>query len=340
MSTATIAKRPKNEIVVYLCGGTGADIASVLLERLKGLNAPDVDNLGILRPVLVDTSASNLNESHTGIPFFHLKQDGREMDGGGKIMNTVFNVAKNSTADIVEATKPGRFTLVVGNMGGGSGSGISVALMRELAMQGKDAIMIGIAACESKTVLDNTNRSLNLLKGVSETYNRTVVLSPFTSEGTSSFRKVNTLVAQSILMLGVLLSNNNARCDTADLVNWMNFEKPLRTDPDLVGLYFHTGTEEIPQDVVPLTVATLTGSADEEAATGYDLTFQSHGIIPSATGSEIFTTTPAHFIVASGVVESIQNSVHERSSEMARSIKNRPAKTAFVGKVDMDGMDV
>ena len=332
--------RKKNDISVYFCGGTGADIAAIYKEQAAKLTQDDQTNVGNIIPYLVDTSISNLTNAHSDMQSFQLRKNGQAMDGGGKIMSDVFDTARLQAPDALNALTPGQFSIVVANMGGGSGSAISVALLSELLTQGKNVVVIAIAATESKTVLDNTTRTTMLYQSISEKLGKSVVIFPFNSDGAESFEATNKLVAMTILMLGTLMSNNNARLDTADLAHWINFDRPTKNEPALVGMYYTTGDLPLPDGVTPYTVATLTSSISQNARPGWKPEYQAHGILP-AENSSIFPSTPVHFAVADGIVDKLHVHISNEAKALARAKAGRPqASRLSHADIDMDGMSV
>lgn len=338
--------RARATVPVYFCGGTGANIAVASSLLFETLHARDRSNMAQHVFNLVDTSRSNLTAQHKGMNFWHMQKDGVHMDGGGKVMKDVFSVAKHQAPDILKAMPPGNTNIVVCSLGGGSGNSLGIALAQELRRQGKEVLIMGIVNTESKSVLENVTRSMALLKDSVAKLQKTIVLAPFKCDSTKDYHQINQLVAQTVAMTLTLLSNQNARMDTADITQWLNFEHRMRCEPALVGLYYTVAQEPLPDQLVPLTVATLTNVDNEDASTGWATTYQTHGILPNPPqegeleASSVFSKTPAHFTICDGVLQQIFDLADGRTKEISRAVENRGRPAAFdSASVDLDGME-
>lgn len=337
---ATIANetRPKGDISVLFCGGTGCDIAAKFTQKLKQVSTEDQAALANIHAGIIDTSRSNLNENHAGLALYILKANGKEMDGGGKDMMGAYKGTKQQFEDIYLAMKPQKTTLLICNMGGGSGGAIASQMAQGLLERGHDVIVLGIVAVESRVVQENSTRTLALMQRASTDSNRTLVLSPFLAGKTNTFEGINTMISDYAFMLSVLYSNQNKRLDSSDLHNWVNYEKTLKMQPALMGSYITVGDSALPEEVTPFTVATLTTDEEQDAAPGWTPDYQAHGILPIKPNFAM--ATPVHFVVATGVVEQINNRINESVAALQREAAQRQVpKPLAAPAASMEGFD-
>lgn len=346
LSTPTTEKiaaditRPRGKVSVIFCGGTGCDISLYLRCRLNAVVEADRDALADVSMAIVDTSRSNLTPEHSDMDLYVLKNStGGEMDGGGKIMNAAFRATKEQGEDIIRALKPAKNVLLVGNMGGGSGGAISSQLARKLLDKGHNVLMLAVASVESKTVQENTRRSMSLYQEVVTATQRSLVVAPFMAGKTNTFEQINEAVADFAFMQCILFSNKNARMDSADLHNWVNFEKALKIEPALIGLYMTVGDTPMPENVTPLTVATLTSTRNEDAAPGWMPAYQAHGILP-VQNHTLGIATPTHFVIADGVVSSLYKTIDESVEALKRQATLVAPIARLASNDDMDGMSI
>ena len=338
-------QRPRAKVPLYFCGGTGANIAAATHAFIGALSDRDRANMADQAFNLVDTSRSNLTASHKGMNFVHLQKNGVAMDGGGKVMKDVWDTAKQQAPDVLKAMPPEAVNIVIASLGGGSGNALAIALTQELRRQGKEVVLVGMIGTESKAVLENITRSMTLLKDSVVKLKKTIALMPFVNESTSEYKSTNLLVAQAICMLLTIFSNQNARMDSADIVQWLNFEQRAKCDPALVGMYHTVRQAPLEPGLVPLTLATLTDNEEQDASAGWVGAYQTHGILPNPTTNEhleasgVFSATPAHMVICDGVVQSVFNRVHELAQQVARAEQNLGRRDAIdTSAVDLDGM--
>lgn len=333
--------RPKGKVSIIFCGGTGCDISVYF--RNKYREVPDAERVALADASMsiVDTSRSNLTPAHADMDFYALKDGhGGEMDGGGKVMNAAFNATKKQGEDIYAAFKPAKTVILVGNLGGGSGGAIASQLARLLLDKEHNVIVLGVASVETKTVQENTRRSMTLFQDVVDVTQRSLVLAPFMAGKTNTFEGINRAVAEFAFMLCSVFSNQNQRLDSADLHNWINFEKVMKLEPSLIGAYMTVGDSALPENITPLTVATLTATNDEDAAPGWMPDYQAHGILPVPVPS-FNMVTPVHFVIADGVVSSLYTTIDESVEALKRASAQRAPLTRLRRvDADMDGMSM
>lgn len=318
MTEAKSFVRPRGSMKIYLCGGTGINIATPLKKMLAEQPKSTTADVEI---VLVDTSDSNLNPTNDGDNVYLFKG----IDGGGKVRRDVHSVAAPKAREILERFQPGDFNVVVSSLGGGSGSVIAPHLLREIINLDKLCVAVGITNNDSKIEVNNTANTFATYEAISETIGRPVVLAPFHNKTPDKFDEVNLLVSHLLLQLTILASRQNAQLDTADLTNWLNYDRVTDVEPRLMGLYFTAGTAELPEGVHAVSVATLCTSGTNSRP-NWVPDYQCVGYVPEGVTSE--KNEAVHFSVADGVVQQIYSIIAADKAELdrragARSLSKR-----------------
>lgn len=323
-----IFNRKPGKLVVYLCGGTGVNIAEPLKNLLQSLE--DKKGMAEVDIVLIDTSTSNLTEANSKDKLYLFSG----IDGGGKDRAYVYPIVSPKAFEIIQKFPAGDMNIVVSSLAGGSGNAIAVALMRELLKQDYVAIAVGITATASKIEVENTIDSMASYEGLAKTLKKSVVLAPFHNTGNAggeSFANVNGLVANLIVLLAVLSSRQNHGLDTQDLYNWINYDGVTDVAPRLMGLINTTGKNPILDGCVPLTVATLATNG-EDTTPGWSPDYQAVGFVNNNCTAVV--SSPAHFVIADGVVQHIYDHVNEQAKVLERNAQGRSMSKQLIGSAD------
>lgn len=306
-------KRNIGVMKVYLCGGTGINVAAHIKKMLE--EQATITNIAKVEIVLVDTSDSNLSSVNNGDAVYLFK----DKDGGGKKRRAVYEFASPKAFEILEKFPAGDLNIVVSSLGGASGSVIAPCLMRELIKQKKLVMAVGITSTDSLIEIENTVASLASYELLSEKQDSAVVLAPFHNDNAANHGIVNDLVANLIMMLAVLGSRQNAGLDTADLTNWLHFDRVSNVGPRLMGLMHATSSTKINDDIHPVTVATL-AVVGSEVRPSWIPDYQAVGYMPNA---HELIQAPVHFVIADGVVQLVHNKIAVDAEALKRKAAGR-----------------
>jgi hypothetical protein len=307
-------ERKQGVMKVYLCGGTGVNIANAI--KTMSASPDSMTGMANIELVLIDTSNANLTNANAKDSVYLFKG----IDGGGKHRGDIHPVVSPKAFEILEKFPAGDMNVVISSLGGGSGSVIAPCIMRELLKQNKLALAVGITNNDSKIEVENTVDTMGSYEGLARTLKKCVVLAPFHNNNSAGFADVNTLVANLVMLLAVLSSRQNHGLDSADLVNWINFDAVTDVSPRLMGLMHATNKTEIGDDIHPITVATL-GNHGDDVRPSWVPDYQAVGYI--AEGCDAITDSPAHFVVADGVVQRLYERMASDAADLARRTSGR-----------------
>lgn len=217
-----------SNVRIFSCGGAAANICS----QIKDLD---------LDVAYVDTSRSNLrgvaDEQIFLIP---------NMDGAGKLRATTYEGFKDVVEEVLIRFKSSEtLNVVVSSLSGGSGAIIASSIIRELLVQDKPVIVIGVDSTTSGIEINNSVKSLKTLKAISNQVGQSVSL--FYVENTSR-KEADKLVINFINLLALLTDKNNTEeFDSTDLRNFVQFQHVTEYEPDVAILEISPNEVIIPE---------------------------------------------------------------------------------------------
>lgn len=322
--------RPRGKLAVYLCGGTGINIAKPLKELLAKANPNTVAEVTIY---MIDTSDSNLTGEHTNDNLYRFKN----IDGGGKIRRDVNEMDMSRKAlDILQQFPPQDYNIVGGSLGGASGSVVAPHLTREILKADKLCVAFGVTNNDSKIEVNNTKNTIASYEGISKKLNIPVVLAPFHNETPDKFDEVNLLVAQLITQLAAVFSRQNAQMDKADVTNWLRYDRvaEIGVEPRLMGLYMTEGDTKLPENLFHITTATLCVRG-ANSRPGWQPDYQTVGFLPEGATA----TKAIHFTVADNMVQQLHSKMAAEAEAMQKQSNARATiKRIQIADEDDDGM--
>ena len=275
-------------IVVYAAGGAGINIAGLLekIERSAGF--------GPMNPVYIDTSKSNLKEDHPHSRTYIIN----DLDGSGKVRRENHQQIADCVLDILLNHKPGDLNVVVSSTGGGSGSVIAPSLVNELLARGENVIVVAIGSTDSRIEVDNSIKTLKSYEVIAGKNGRPVPMLYFQNSKTKKRSDVNKDVIAQLSKVSVLFSKENQELDSADLRNWLNYNKVTSYQPHLVALDIYSNEVTKPNGGTVIAVATLAKEGGD-TDTGLPVDYQAVGFMPASVAEA--TETPLHFVLIQGV---------------------------------------
>ncbi len=224
-------------IKLYACGGAGTNIA----KKIKDLN---------IDTVYVDTSDSNLKGIDPADIFI-----AEGMDGAGKYRMDTFETFKEISGDVLIQHQPSRtLNVVLSSLSGGSGSVIAPLVVKELLSQGHPVLVIGVESRNSVIEQENTVKTLKSYKGIADTTRKSV--SMFFVEGGNRVDADKTVVHFINLLMIMTDRSNTDEFDTADLKNFLSFEK-VTSSPPTVGFIELNQNEDFMVDKGTAVAATI-----------------------------------------------------------------------------------
>ncbi len=200
-------------IKVYACGGAGVNVGKSILPA----NA-DV--------CYVDTSKSNTKNIPAEKVFL---VDG--MDGAGKHQKTTYDTFKGIDENVLIKHKPSEeLNIVISSFSGGSGSIIGAMLARNLAMNDKNVIVIGIVTSTSLIEINNSIKTLENYKGISSKISRCMSLLMYNNQiGRDA---VDRKIVQAVNLFSLIVDKTKTEeFDVSDLKNFINFNNVTNNQP-------------------------------------------------------------------------------------------------------------
>lgn len=222
-------ERPIGQMRVYGCGGAGTNIVANYLE-LAGTTP--VPGFAVLNPVFIDTSKSNMREGIDANNSYIMP----DLDGSGKIRAENYDAINNVVKEILLKYKPLDFNVVVFSASGGTGGVAATLILNELLQRGEIAVALVVGSDESAKATENSINTLKSLDGVSAKTGRPIVtFYRHNIRGRSRVETDNDMIL-GLSALAILASRQVQEVDTADVFNFVNYDRVTTAKPTLAGL--------------------------------------------------------------------------------------------------------
>lgn len=292
-----------NEMCLYGCGGAGINLVSSLVSY----NGEKTDGFAKIHTFFLDTSTSNLP---TNTPEDHVYViDG--LDGSGKKRDSNYQIISERSKEMLHRFKPGVINVVVHSASGGSGSVIGPTLVSELLNRGAAVIVIMIGSSDSRIEANNTINTLKSYEVISQKRETPVVAVYYENTKDMPRGRVDQRINTTIALLAAIFSSENRELDSADLINFLNYQKVTSFKPKLSYLDFFSKIIEIGKDQSIVTLVTLTDEATDSAV-NLPVEYQAVGFISDATKKNIDIQLPIHTAVISGYFHDVMHRLNER----------------------------
>lgn len=319
----------KNTVMIYACGGAGANI-SKRLEKFRGGNIPGLAQAKI---AYINTSNSDYDDdvAHDAI---YITEG---TDGSGKDRGENNQLLKNAVPNILGTFKPADLNIVVTSGGGGTGGVAANHILNELTARGVPTIIIVIGSVGSAKEVNNTVNTLKSIERTCQVQQKPVVIQYYQNDTVTPKSMVDAAIEWSITRLLVLASGENKHFDAADLKNWLNYEKVSAVSPQLTTLDILSKSDlDTLQKSNLVTMAVLaTSGMDTENDLFID--YQATGYV----GKDVFAPDefkePVYFVTKTGVV----NTIDKKLKEILQQFKEvRGAAVRHTPIVDKDDSGV
>lgn len=217
-----------NTVFLHICGGGAYSIANQIKDKILG-NTQDFPKVVTN---YIDTTDINIKSDFLKSTFFKIESvltgDNNEVSGSGgdranHIDSKVAGVKEYINKHKFLTSKADEFHIVLFTCGGGSGSTIGPALVRELKSKGITTIAFCVA--DSSTIMTASN-SISTIAGVDKmmrAINASLPLFYYDNGSigdkniTASEEQVNTMILSDINLLLAFLSTSKTDIDNADM---------------------------------------------------------------------------------------------------------------------------
>lgn len=292
-----------NEMCLYGAGGAGVNLVSSLVNY----NGEKSAGFAKINTFFLDTSSSNLPPN---APEDHVYLvDG--LDGSGKKRDSNYQIIAERSKEMLHRFKPGDVNVVVHSCSGGSGSVIGPTLVSELLNRGAAVIVIMIGSSDSRIEVNNTINTLKSYEVISQKRETPVIAVYYENSKDMPRGRVDQRINTTIALLAAIFSGENRELDSADLINFLNYQKVTSFKPKLSFLDFFSKNIEIGKDQSVVTLVTLTDEVTDSAV-NLPVEYQSVGFISDATKKNIDIDLPIHTAVISGYFHDVMSRLTER----------------------------
>ena len=324
-------KKPLGKITMYCTGGCGINIGSQLITDPKN------EELGFAKvtPVFIDTSKSNLNKLPKDSPIYLIESDSRIIDGGGKVRASNYEEIRARNLDILNKYKPGDLSIILHSASGGSGSVIANELLSELLNRKVPVMMMTVGSSDTLMELNNTVKTLKSFENTAKVRNAPVSMIYYENSEDTPRKVVDSNLINTVAFLAALYSRQNEELDSADLANWLGYDKVTSFKPGLTVIGICDSKIEATPNQVVVSVATLTNDS-ESFSTGLDnVEYQCVGILPESVRALLKKTTPIHFAIFDGIVNEMVKKHTTRLKNFNESMKARVSRDSFLTTDDV-----
>lgn len=322
----TEQKRARGVLRVYACGGCGINIGQ-LLEDYRD----EVDlSVAEINTAYIDTARSNLSSDTKDEHVYII--DG--LDGSGKLRKENHVAIGKNVRQILERFDPLDQSIVICSAAGGSGSVIAPSLVGALLEQGKPPIVMIVGDASTRTDADNTLKTLKSFEAVGKLRKSPIVISYVQNSKERKRDEVDEITRDRILSLAILFSRNNRELDSADLRNWLRFDRVTQyTEPRIAALSILPANEELIDQGDIITVATLANKGDDTTVDAH-IEYQAVGFLPALAAEGVRNSAPVHFYVTDGMFDGVSKELNQTLDAINKSLSARVKREGLLADDD------
>lgn len=292
-----------NTMNIYACGGAGTNLGSVYT---KFNNKPET-GYPELNTYFIDTSKSNMLP---GIPSekIYLVEG---LDGSGKKRDSNYAVLSECSKEILHRFKPAEINIVLHSASGGSGSVVGPILVSELLSRGQMVIVIMVGSTSSRIETHNTVNTLKSYEMISR--KRELPVAAFYRENSSSKPRghVDNEIHTAIRVIAAVFSGQNRELDTADLRNFINYNKVTSYSPRLTFLDFFSRTVVLSKGLSLVSLVSLV-DVNTSSDVNIPVEYQTVGFINDAHKDTLAIELPIHSCMIAGYFNQAVEKLDER----------------------------
>jgi hypothetical protein len=314
-----------NQMNIYAAGGAGINIVSQLMRHA---DKPS-DGFATFKPVFLDTSASNFKRAGLDIndEKVYLIED---RDGSGKKRDSNASAIAERSKEILHRFKPGDLNVIVHSASGGSGSVIGPILAGELLKKDVQTIVITIGSTDSRIEVENTSKTLKGYEATARKIEKPVNMVYYENSSATPRGSVDQKVQTIIVLLAAIFSGQNHELDSADLSNFLNYQKVTVIDPQLTHLEFYSRTVELAKGHSVISAVSIS-DAQTDASIGIPVGYRATGYIDDKLKDAITVDLPLHIVTVAGYFPAVL----DRLSRVIKDIDEH-VTSAVTKKIQLD----
>lgn len=334
-------KAQDNTIRVYAVGGGGTNLGLRLEEFTR--EAPGFSKLDIC---YADTSESNLIglKDQGPIQRFHRivgLDDSKPIDGSGGKRDTNIDELVQSSREILQKFKPGRWNIILGSIAGGTGSVLGPLLARELMERNESVIIVGIGSQATGNETRNTRGAIRSYANMAQTAEQPLVMAYYENERVEDRPRNDDAVEIVVCAVSALLSGQNRELDSEDLRNFLRFDRVTpHSGVQLARLQLVRGDDSaIGSGEALLAVATLARSP-EKSGFAHRVEARPIGYYQNNGMDERLGEAPFHFVLTDGFFDRVLTRLDavDAEFEKAKQAARRGSDLTAGGKKTSTGI--
>lgn len=280
-------------------------------------------------PCFIDTSLSNIADTIPEEVVFHLS----DLDGSGKKRDSNYRIIAERSNEMLHRFKPGDVNVVIHSASGGSGSVIGPTLVSELLDRDVPTIVIMVGSSDSRIETHNTVNTLKSYEMISQKREMPVIAVYYENSPDSPRGEVDQRIKTTIILLAAIFSGENRELDSADLHNFLAYQKVTSFKPKLSYLDFFSKQIELQRDQTVVSLVTLT---DENTSSAVDLPveYQAVGFINDHAKTSVDVALPIHVAIISGFFHDVIERLSKRLNTFDEARRAHVDKSILTKDVD------
>lgn len=211
----------------------------------------------------IDSSSANLKRLKISEDRLYLIPG---TDGAGGDQSFMMPHARKHVPLMLEKFPPGEFNVVVTSGGGGTGSTITVCLVRELLKARANFIVVVVGNYDVTKRVRNTNNTLKNLEMIALQEENPVVVAYVSNAGGEAAADEEVMYILSAI--DALTDQDNDRLDTKDIENFVNYHRVVAVPPQLCTLHIRDNRADAASILEPISVAGLVNDISKDVPYG------------------------------------------------------------------------
>lgn len=314
-----------NKISIYGCGGCGVNLAANFLKHTGKKEAGFAD----IQTFFLDTSGSNLLSKEPEDHVYIIEG----LDGSGKKRDSNYRIISERSNEMLHRFKPGDINVVIHSASGGSGSVIGPTLVSELLDRNVPTVVIMVGTSDSRIETDNTIKTLKSYEVISQKREMPVIAVYYENSSTSPRGEVDQRIKTTIILLAAIFSGENRELDSADLNNFLAYQKVTSFKPKLSYLDFFSKQIELQRDQTVVSLVTLT---DDQTTSAVEIPveYQAVGFLNEDAKKNIDVKMPIHVAIISGFFHDVIDRLSKRLTTFDEARRAHVDKSILTKDID------
>lgn len=292
-----------NKMNIYAAGGCAVNIVAATAVKYIGQKT---EGFAEINPYFIDTSKSNMS----GIPSDNIYLI-PGLDGAGKFRPAGYEAVIDSVNDILHTFKPAAINVIVHSTSGGSGSCIGPCLVQAMLARGETVVVLSIGSTSSRIETDNTIKTLKSYEMISRKTEKPIAVYYRENSKDKPRSHVDNEMQTAILLLAAIFSGDNKELDTADLRNFINYDKVTSYTPKLSNLDFFSKDIVLNKGQSLISLVTLVDQKTNSDVV-IPVEYQTVGHLPDSVIESVSVELPIHGCIISGFFNGVIDSLEAK----------------------------